>query len=151
MTKRLGTRPRRRTQPLAPRPELQPLSGPPILVWTEHGSQTLQLPDGAQVVEELPANATGLYAITYADGTLARLGEQRDGADAGWQLQLYAGEARGRAVLRAGSGDSPDVEFYQDGESERYDAWSDNSRPSPIAWTRWVGEWFAAIDRGRRS
>lgn len=137
VTKRLGTPPRRRTQPPPPPQGPAPLTGPPIPLWTAHGPATLRLPDGTLVAAMLPAGATGLYAITHADGTLARLGRQANGSDTGWQLHLYAGEARGRAVLRAGSGGSADVEVYQDGESERYDAWSDNSRPTPVdsTWT----------------
>ncbi len=84
MTKRLGTPPRRRTQPPPPPQEPAPLTGPPIPLWTAHGPTMLRLPEGTRVAAMLPAGATGLYAITNEDGTLARLGRQANGSDIGW-------------------------------------------------------------------
>ncbi len=66
----------------------------------------------------------------YDDGQLRRLARMR-GEACICELQLAHAQARGRQTDHEGSGGSADWTTYQDGCSESFDAWSDNSRPRP--------------------
>lgn len=92
----------------------------------------------------------GLVATYHPSGQLASLACHPDGARA-WALHLEDGVEAGRAVLEQGSGDTADWEVYRDGCHERFDAWSDNSRPRPCAYETWVQRWITEIaDTARR-
>lgn len=94
----------------------------------------------------------GLVARYYPSGQLATLACYSGGsADAAWALDLDEGVESGRAVLEEGSGGSADLEVYREGRYERFDAWSDNTRPQPSSYEAWVRRWIAAIvDTARR-
>lgn len=124
-----------------------PPAEPACLVWTASGPATMVLPAGTRVVTELPEGGSGLVALTSAEGLLLRFGRRSDGKDAGWQLVLVEGAQAGSAVLQQGSGGTPDHERYVDGEWERFDAWSDNSRPTAVPWLPWLAGWVAFIGR----
>jgi hypothetical protein len=142
MTRRLGDLvPRRRSKP--PPAPTGLVGGPTIAVGGLRDA--LGVPDNTTICAELPPNETGLFAVTHADGALARFVRLGDGAIVGWQLQLDPGVASGRAVLEAGSGGSADFEVYRNGTYERFDAWSDNSSARRKPWGQWLNEWVAAI------
>lgn len=145
MPQQLDTAPR----PQKPRRAVQGATreGPSVAAWGSVGPVPLQLPVGANVATELPADADGLLAIVGPDGLLVSFGRRTQGAEDGWQLRLEPQSETARAVLTRGSGGSADCESYQDGCSERFDAWSDNSRPSPVPWRRWLSEWIEAIGK----
>lgn len=107
----------------------------------------MALPAGTRVVTELPADGSGLVALTSAEGFLLRFGRRSGRTDAGWQLVLVEGVEAGSALLPQGSGGTSDHERYADGEWERFDAWSDNSRPTAAPWLPWLAGWVAFIGR----
>jgi hypothetical protein len=93
--------------------------------------------------------AQGLVALC-SDGLLVQFGRLENGNITGWQLYLSSSVEGGRAVLKNGSGGSADVEVYENGMSERFDAWSDNSRPHEEPWLKWVAGWVEHIGRPPR-
>jgi len=103
--------------------------------------------DAGWLPRPLPTTCNnGLAARFHPDGTLAHLGRFRAGscADA-WTLERVAGQARGRATLAHGSGGTADWEVYRDGHADRFDAWSDNTRPHAVPFEVWVRGWIAEI------
>ena len=64
----------------------------------------------------------------YDDGQLRRVARMR-GAACIEELTLLRGVARGRQTDHEGSGGTPDWCTHEDGWTESFDAWSDNSRP----------------------
>jgi hypothetical protein len=89
----------------------------------------------------------GVAATFHADGQLATLVRRRGGAPV-YTLELD-GLGGGRATMHAGSGGSADWEVYSEGAAERFDAWSDNSRPVPTDYLAWVRSWLARIESPR--
>lgn len=94
----------------------------------------------------------GLVASFYPSGQVASFACYGGGTAAfAWALHLDEGVESGRAVLEHGSGGTADCEVYADGHYERFDAWSDASRPRPLAYAAWVRRWIAEIvDTARR-
>ncbi len=94
-----------------------------------------------QTMREAPELVT-----TFApDGQLLYLGVVEYGRPRGWQLMLEHGRAEGRAEIAQGSGGTPDYEIYRRGEAERFDAWSDNARGTPVDYRTWVEGWIRKI------
>lgn len=92
-----------------------------------------------------PSHTTdGVYAEWYPDGHLRRIGRVEDGEPV-FTLELD-GYGNGRGVLHFGSGGTADWEVYKDGKWERFDAWSDNTRPRPFPYTQFVREWIRRIE-----
>lgn len=86
--------------------------------------------------------SSGLIATFYADGQLEQLAIYRNGEVYGDTLSLAHGISSGR------SGNSEQWDVYSaNGTVERFDAWSDNSRPRPMDWTEWVQKEIARIAR----
>lgn len=94
----------------------------------------------------------GLVASFYPSGQVVSFACYGGGTAAfAWALHLDEGVESGRAVLEHGSGGAADHEVYADGHYERFDAWSDASRPRPLAYAAWVRRWIAEIvDTARR-
>lgn len=70
-------------------------------------------------------------------GFLVRLGWWEAGRPRGLRLELQPRLREGRLRLPEGSGGTEDSEVYRAGQVARYDAWSDNERPSRMSWSRW--------------
>jgi hypothetical protein len=84
--------------------------------------------------------------LTVADdGQLLSLGFFEHGQPFGWQLMLEHGRAQGRVEIAQGSGGTPDYEVYRNGKAERFDAWSDNERGTPVDYRTWVVYWIRQI------
>ena len=80
----------------------------------------------------------GLLAHFDARDRLVAMYWIRDNAPVGQNLELDDLCERGEMRWPNGSGGSADSEIYEDGHWERFDAWSDGSRPSAMPWSDWV-------------
>ena len=107
--------------------------------------ENIQFPEDVVILrrgEEPPRE--GLVARCYEDGQLAFLGFYLQGScDHSWVLILKQGIEQGEA--RQGSPGTADSEYYRDGTWERYDAWSDNSKPKAEDYQVWVCRWLTRI------
>ncbi len=109
--------------------------------------ENIQFPEDVVILrqgDEPPRE--GLVALCYEDGQLAFLGFYLQGScDHSWVLILKQGIEQGEARLVKGSGGTADSEYYRDGSWERYDAWSDNSKPKAEDYQVWVCRWLTRI------
>jgi len=88
---------------------------------------------------------TGYYAEFYDDGQLKYFAAYREGVRAHWYLDLHSGIEAGRVTNDQGNGASSGYETYKDGCYEVFDDWSDNSRPQPMPYRKWLERWIGTI------
>ncbi len=88
----------------------------------------------------------GHYAEFYQGGQLKHLGYYKHGscADA-WALNLEEGIEQGKVIRENGYQGSAEWESYRDGASDQFDAWSDNTKPTPMPFEVWVKHWIEKI------
>lgn len=84
-----------------------------------------------------PEEGDGWVAEFFPDGQLRRYGFVKAGHCLR-ELVLEEGEPAGRQIDHDGSGGTSDWVTHRDGMSENFNAWSDNERPFPESWEKWV-------------
>ena len=91
-----------------------------------------------------------LVAEFHSDGQLKRLARVKGDA---WlhELTLEHGVRRGRQTDRDGSGGTSDWTTHDDGFSENFDAWSDNSKPWRDPFAEFVRRSIARVVGGAPS
>ncbi len=115
--------------------------------------ENIQFPEDVLILREgEQPPREGIVARVYDDGQLAFVGFYLQGScDHSWVLKLDRGIEKGQAIVVNGSGGTPDSEIYSDGTSERFDAWSDNSKPKEEDYQVWVCRWLARIVNNARA
>jgi len=94
---------------------------------------------------DAPDPQEGLVARCYPDGQLKFLGVYKGGTcDRYWSMTLEHGVEKGVARGPSSKGIS-DYETFNNGHSDRNDAWSDNIEPYPMDYDVWVRSWVKHI------
>jgi hypothetical protein len=90
----------------------------------------------------------GLIATFHADGQLRTLAVYRGGARISPELTLEHATMAARLTHVPEPDQTADWEVYRpDGTCEKFDPWSDNSRPYATPWEPWVTRWIREIER----